>query len=336
MKKSFIFAVAALFLLVGCSTKRQYFEPNQGSNPPSLSYSGSLSSSIESSSIGGATLRNGSVIGTDGPQSGFGFDNGFSLLSFADDGLAIASDLKGELVIKNSGAITTYKRKFPEAIVAASFDSGLLAAVSADNNLYLIDTQKDKVLMQYASKEVYAIDSRSANPYFLGSLIIYPSLDGKIYILNKATSELIRDVTISSEEFFNNVIYLGVVGDTMIAATAKRVISVSPKQTIYYDGEIKDVLTNGDDVYIFKKDGSVLKTDLNFAIKGQTYFKFAIFTGATINDDALYIVEKTGYLFKTDLNLQNQEIYRLPAEIDDRSFISPKALYVGSSYLNLN
>lgn len=332
MKKTLLIALVSAFVLVGCSTKRQYFETENATKE--LSYTSSLPSSIISSSNAGATLKNGEIITKDGVKSGYGLDEGYNMLSSSDD-LIIAADINGDLRVKNSGGISVYSHKFPEAIVAAALKDDQLAAISANNNLYLLDTSKDEVLMQYASREVYAIDSRAASPVFLNSIIIYPSLDGKIYILNRATSQLVKDVTISSDEFFNNVIFLETTGDTMIAATAKRVISISPEKTVYYDGEIKDVLVHGNDVYILKKDGSVLRTDLDLVVKNKAYFKFAIFTGVSINDAHLYVVEKTGYLFKMGLDLSDEQIYKLPSEIDERSYLSKAMLYFGDRVLNL-
>lgn len=334
MKKHLLLALLATFVLVGCSTKRQYFETEN--IEAQTSYTGSLSSDIVAVSPAGATLKNGDIIAPNrGVLSGYVLDKGYKLLSVNNDNSIIVANLEGDLRIKNSGGISTYHHKFPEAIVAAAMDKDELAAISANNNLYLISISKDEILMQYSSREIYAIDSRAASPVFLNSIAIYPSLDGKIYILNRATSALVRDITISSDEFFNNVIFLNTVGDTMIAATAKRVISISPEKTVYYDGEIKDVLVNKDSVYILKKDGSVLETDFNLVVKNKNYFKFAIFTGAAIKADELYIVEKTGYLFKTALDLSNAKIYRLPSEIDDKSYIDNSAVYFGDKYLNL-
>lgn len=333
MKKNLLIALVSALMLVACSTKRQYFETENITSD--ISYSSSLPSTIISSSNAGATLKNKDIITKDGLKSGYALDDGYSMLALNDDNSVIVSNLEGDLRIKNSGGITIFNHKFPEAIVSAALKDEQLAAISANNNLYLLDIENDRVLMQYASREVYAIDSRAANPIFLNSIIIYPSLDGKIYILNRANSQLVKDVTISSDEFFNNVIFLDTTGETMIAATAKRVISISPEKTVYYDGEIKDVLVKNKDVYILKKDGTILHTDLDLVVKNKAYFKFAIFTGASISNGHLYVVEKTGYLFKMELDLSDEKIYKLPSEIDERSFISGNRLYFGDKYLNL-
>ncbi|MGM9095520.1 hypothetical protein ACTFEA_02795, partial [Campylobacter jejuni] len=85
-----------------------------------------------------------------------------------------------------------------------------------------------------------AQDSRTANPIFLDNIIVYPTLDGKILILSRNNLQVIKDVVISAENFFNNVIHLSVIGDKLIAATAKKIIVVSPARTLYLDADIKD------------------------------------------------------------------------------------------------
>lgn len=334
MKKYFIICSIALALILsGCYTKRQYFEPEKIDSD--ISYSGNIGASIIYSSFAGATLSNGKIITKGGiDNDSFNIDKNYKMLAYSNNKVVIAN-LNGNLKIRNKAGVSLFEYNFPQAVVSANLEENLLAAITADNNLYLIDIENSNILMQYASKEVYAIDSRVANPYFLGSLIIYPSLDGKIYIVNKTTSSIIKDVTISSDEFFNNVIYLGVVGDTMIAATAKRVISVSPDKTVYYDGEIKSVLINNSDIYIFKKDGSFLRTNLDLIEKDKAYLKFAIFSDAIVHNNNLYIIEKTGYLIKTDLNLSNISIQSIPSAVEDNAYLTPDVLYYGSSYIKL-
>lgn len=333
MKKNILLAILLASTFIACSTKRQYFEPEQ--EVSKIQYSGSLSSDIIASSNAGATLKNGSIVTDDGIKNGYDLQSGYKMLNINDNKAIISADIEGNLKIKNAAGITIYQRKFDEAVVSAAMQDDLLAAVSADNQIFLIDTINNGVMLQYASKQIYAIDSRAASPYFLGSIVIYPSLDGKIYVVNKKTGQIIKDETISSDDFFNNVIYHGVSGDTMIAATAKRIVSINPDKSIYLDGEIKNVLVSGDNIYIFKKDGTILRTDLDLIELNKTYFKFAIFAGATIVDDELYIIEKTGYLFKTKLNLSQEKIYALPTSIDDKFYLSDRVLYFDSNYINL-
>ena len=230
---------------------------------------------------------------------------------------------------------SVYSGKFPTAIVAASLDQNQLAAISASNHIYLIDINTATTLMEYSSSDIAAVDSRVVAPYFMSSLIVYPALDGKIYIVQKETGRILRDVVVSSENFFNNIIFLGVEGDNLIAATAKKLIVINPSQTVYYDGEIKDVLVHNDEIYIFKKDGTIVRTDLMLKEQNKVNFKFAIFSAATIINNKLYVIEKTGYVIKTNLDLSGAEIYEFSDEIKDKSFMGNGAFYYDNEYVNL-
>ncbi|WP_169754876.1 L-seryl-tRNA selenium transferase [Campylobacter curvus] len=331
MKKFTLLLTLGLALILGgCGTKRQYFEPETISGKIKLSQD--LPSYIKSANANAATLNNGNIITKDGLDTSVKLPQDFSLLNKNGEFL-ISADIYGDLNVTDGSNATVYQGKFPTAIVSASMEGNLLAAISAANHIYLIDIVQAKTLMEYKSSEIYAVDSRVVAPYFMSSLIIYPSLDGKIYIVQKDTGRILRDVVVSSENFFNNIIFLDVVGDNMIAATAKKLIVINPQQTVYYDGEIKNVLVNNDEIYIFKKDGNIVKTDLGLKQKNEVNFKFAIFSDATALGDQLYIVEKTGYIIKTDLDLGNTKIYELNDEIEDKSFMGKGAFYYDDEFV---
>lgn len=326
-----LLAFFAALILSGCGTKRQYFEPENVTAKISLSHS--LPSPIASVNKNGATLNNGNVVTKKGLNTNVKLNEGFWLLN-QNESRVISTNLEGELVITGGDGSVVYSSKFPTAIVAASTEGNLLAAVSAENHIYLIDISQARTLMEYKSSEIYAVDSRVASPLFMDTLVIFPSLDGKIYIVQKDSARILRDVVVSSEQFFNNVTFLDVVGENMIAATAKKVLVINPNKTLYYDGEIKDVLVNNADIYIFKKDGVVIKTDLKLQKKNEARFKFAIFSGAAITANNLFIVEKTGYVIKTDLNLSNPKIYEFDTEIKDKNFMGANAFYYDDEFVN--
>ncbi|MCD8213369.1 MAG: L-seryl-tRNA selenium transferase [Campylobacter sp.] len=331
MKKfTLLLTLGLVLILSGCGTKRQYFEPETITGEINLSHN--LPSYIKSANSNAATLNNGNIITKDGIDTNVKLPENFSLLNKNGDFL-ISADVKGNLNVIDRSNTSVYQGKFPTAIVAASLEGNLLAAISAANHIYLVDIVQAKTIMEYKSSEIYAVDSRVVAPYFMSSLIVYPSLDGRIYIVQKDTGRILRDVVVSSENFFNNIIFLDVVNDNMIAATAKKLISINPQQTVYYDGEIKNVLINNDEIYIFKKDGNIVRTDLGLKQKNEANFKFAIFSDAVAIGDKLYIIEKTGYIIKTNLDLGDAKIYELNDEIEDKSFMGKDAFYYDDEFV---
>ncbi|QKG28850.1 PQQ-like beta-propeller repeat protein [Campylobacter sp. RM16187] len=335
MKKIYtiISILSALFLLGGCGTKRQYFEPENVDLRVNFDYT--LPSHILTTSVNGAILKNGMVVTKDGVLSNdISFTKDTILLNAYEDKI-ITSSLDGNLIVTGKTKEVLFQRSFNEAIVSAAIDGDKLALVTASNIIYLIDTIKNINLLEFESSAIYTQDSRAAAPYFMSSLVIFPTLDGKIMIVDKNQGKILRDVVVSSDEFFNNIIFLDVINDTMIAATGKRIVVINPERTLYYNGEIKNIVSHKDRLYILKKDGEILLTDLNLQKLNSINFKFAIFSNAITLDDHLYIIEKKGYLIKADLDLKKHQIFRLNDEIDDKSFISFKEFYYDNKYLKL-
>ena len=335
MKKfqTILAAVLCAAVLGGCSTKRQYFEPTDVQNEKISE--NRLPSSIATASLNGAVLKNGMVITKSGllaPE--IKLPKGSTLLNYGD-GKFISSDLNGNLIVENSSNEILFQRSFDQAVVSAALEGDKLAALTASNVIYLIDISTNEVLLEFESSNVYAQDSRVAAPLFMSSLVIFPTLDGKIMIVDKSQGRILRDVIVSSEQFFNNVISLNVVNDTMIAATGKRIVSINPEKTVYFNGEIKDVVINGEHVYILLKDGKIVLSDLNLKKIKDAYFKFAIFSSATVYNGSLYIMEKTGYLIKTDLALDNAKIYELSDEVESQIFAGAKEFYYDDYSLEL-
>lgn len=174
-----------------------------------------------------------------------------------------------------------------------------------------------------------------AAPYFLSGLVLFPTLDGKVVIIDKTSGKIIRDVVISSERFFNNVIFLDVLGDRLVAATAKRVISINPQSTVFLDADVKDVILLENRVFVFTKDGRIVLTDADLKVLKERKFLFATFSGV-IHGEFVYVVEKNGYMIATDLDLITTNVYELPSDIDAKMFTTKDTIYFDDRYFKLN
>ncbi len=327
-----IASIFAVLILAGCSTKREYFEPTDIAGK--ISYNETLSSSINYTTKSGATLKNGDVISKNSIIPGLNLDKKDNFIG-EFNGKLIVANLDGNLKIIE-GKDVIYTKKFQGTVVSASLKDGYLAALSSENTIYLIDINSDTTMLEYKTGDSFAQDSRTANPVFLTSLIIYPTLDGKIMIVDKQNARIIRDAVVSSDPFFNNVIFLDILNDKMFAATATKLIMISPNGTKYYNGQIKDVIAYQNKIYILLKDGNIEITDLDLQPINKKEFKFAIFSNVIPKGDYLYIFEKTGYLIKTDLNLNNSKIIELNNEIEDKSFAGKDAFYYDNKVLKLD
>jgi len=319
-----------LLLLSGCGTKRQNFEPKTLSGE--ISYDGSLPSSIIDVVRDGATLENRQIITKKGLLD-VKVPEGYTFLGTSGNKYLAVSRCSSLVIVDNNSKII-YKKKFNSIVASASISGNKLAVVLGDNQVQLIDTKTDKVLYKQDGDKVYAHDSKIAAPYFLTSLLIYPTLDGKLLIVDLKSNKLLRDVVIKSEKFFSNVIYLDVLGDRLVAATKQRVVSINPKTMAFLDKEVKDVIILKNRVLVFTKDGKVILTDADLKILKTKKYKFGSFVG-TIHGEFVYIVERAGFLIATDIDLISSNVYELPDDIESYVFTTDDKLFYKNHYFKL-
>ena len=326
-----LLSLIPFILFFGCGSKRQYFEPKNVSYE--VSYDGTLPAEIIDVTRGGATLKNGQIITRNGLQN-ISVPQGFTFLG-NDNGKYLATSKCGELIVLNSKSEVIYKRKFDNCIASADIKNSKIAIVLSSNREILLDMHTNKITFDLQGDSVYAVDSRIAAPYFLNSLIIYPTLDGKLLIIDEKSGKVIRDVVVGSEKFFGNIIYLGVLGNRLVAATNKRVISISPKSMDIFDEDIKDVIVLKNRIFIFTKDGSVVLCNADLKELKRRKFPFAVFAGA-IYGNFIYMIERGGYLIATDIDLISTNIYRMPDNRDSFLYCTTDALYYKDKYFKLS
>lgn len=327
-----LFSLFTLLLVVsGCGTKRQYFEPESLSGK--LSYDGSLPASIVDANRDGATLENGQVVTKQGLSSVV-LPKSYVYLG-ENNGRYIASSQCGALVVLDVNQKTLFKKECDISVASAALKGNLLALVLGSNELVLIDINDGRELMHLSQDNVYALDSRIAAPYFLGDLIIFPTLDGKLIIVDAQTKKPIRDVVVSNEKFFGNIIYLQVLGDRLVAATKSKVVSISPKSIHFLETDVRDVIVLKNRIFVFTKDGKVILTDADLNVLKDRKFTFATFTG-TIYGNFIYMIEKGGYVIATDIDLISTNVYKLPDEIESNVFTTEDTLYYKNHFFKLN
>lgn len=328
-----VFSLLTLLLIVsGCGTKRQYFEPETVAGK--LSYDGSLPGTIVDAVRDGATLSNGQVITKKGLSS-IVLPEGFIYLA-EDKGRYVAASKCGAVQIVDANKKVLFSKECSVSVASAALKGNVLALVLGSNELVLIDINNDgKELMHLKQDNVYVLDSRIAAPHFLGDLIVFPTLDGKLVIVDEQTKKPIRDVVVSNEKFFGNIIYLQVLGDRLVAATKSKVVSISPKSIHFLDAEVKDVIVLENRVFVFTKDGRVILTDADLKKLKERKFEFATFAG-TIYGDFVYMIEKGGYVIATDLDLITTNVYKLPDGIESHVFTTGDSLYYKNHFFKLN
>ncbi len=330
-KIKIVLLTSFLLLMAGCSSK-SLFEPAKVAGY--IDFDGTLPAPIKDVTRSGATLQNGQIISKKYGLMNVKIPKNYRFLSLSAKKVVSVSGT-GKLLIQNEKGQKLYTYDFKNMIASAKLNKNILAIVFADNDLMVFNIKTNQVLFERKLDDAYALDARIANPYFLGSLIVFPTLDGRLLIVDGKTYTALRDMVISSKPYFNNVIFLSVLDNRLIAATQSKVISISPTAVSYLKVGVKDIVFLGQRVFVFTKNGRIILTTSNLKVLKERKFKFANFSTA-IYGDFIYVIEKNGYLIAVDKNLITANVYKLPSEIEDLMFTTSNTFYYGDQYFKLS
>jgi len=315
----------------GCSSK-QYFEPEQ-------TYSASAAASSYGSKIvdisrDGATLENGHYIGKHG-VSNITLGEGYRFLSESSI-YVLAGNAEGILRIidkKTGEPIRAVSLHVP--IVSAKIEGGVVAYILNNNTFGIYEVSGNKKVLENRSERTFAIDTRAASPMFIDTLAVMPMLDGKLIILNPADADNAKVIYLSSEKVFNNVVYLSRMGNTMVAATPTKLITLGTDGQSEYRAHISEVAISKGMVYLFTKEGEVLKLDTALNILAQKKFKYAHFSAATVFGGKVFALDQQGSLIVLSSDLSKNRIYDL-GEVETPAFITGTKLYKDGEIIDLS
>jgi hypothetical protein len=159
-------------------------------------------------------------------------------------------------------------------------------------------------------------------------------LDGKIVVINKDDTENAAVIYLSSHEAFNNVIYLNRTGNTMVAATATKLITVGDAGQQELRANISDVAISNGRIYIFTKEGEVIKLDSALNPVARKKFKYVHFSAATAVGGRIYGLDQSGSLIVLNSNLSKYKIYDI-GETDTPVFITGSRMYKDGKVIQL-
>jgi len=323
-----ILTIATLFFSA-CSSSTKVFEPTDidGSWKSSTISNGKI---IEANGEV-AQLEDGTVLAKNSTID-VDIKNGYRVLS-TNDGWVISS-LNGTLELVNIEN-TTIKKEFnlKKTIATANVQNDVLAVLFADNEIALYSIFTKELLLKEQGEAPIAIDSRIIKPYFMNDLVIFSTLDGKIVIVNSTTKKKLRTVIVSTQDNFNNIIYFNIINNKIIAATSKKILSLSSKEKREkYD--IRNVAYNNGSIYLATKEGKVISLTTDLQFKAELKFPFAHFIGLIATGDKVYLLEKQGYIIETDSELSEYSIYSTDVE-EGYVYVGDKAFYVDKESISV-
>ena len=325
--KYILISLSALFLFTACSSKK-YFEPEDISSNIVLSKE-SMSSSITSMNKIGATLDNKKFITKNG-ISNYELPEGFDFLNLTEDGRIIATNYVDKILIGNQEKI------LKDVVIAASLKNEKLALVYSNNTIELIDVNTSKTLFKEYLPLSLANDTRITNPYFMGNLILFPTLNGKVIIISSTNNESVKNISVDPDSEFNNIISLNVIesSQTLIVATPNKIVSISPKEVLSKDYEVRDIIINKEDIYVATIDGQLIKLSASLNEVKSKKYKYAKFHALAFTD-SLYAVESQGFLVNINSDFSKDSVYDFSFDNEERMIAIGNRIYFESKYITL-
>jgi hypothetical protein len=307
-------------LFSGCSSK-QYFEPENITGD----YNGNiktLSSYVVDYNADGATLNNGRMASKLGISVTPEKDN-YKFINYCDDAVLSTTE-NGSLLIqyKNKKQLL----KFDNKIISATLKGNLLAIGFINNSILLYNTDTKKTIFKEYFKVSILNDIKITNPIFLSTVILYPTLNGKIVVVDIATKSLAKTINIDPKGEINNIIFLETNGDALIAATPNKIFSFINENVFVEDLDIKYVVVHKDDIFVATLSGEIIKFDQGLQIVDKKKFKFAKFHTLGYGS-YLYALESQGYLIKIENDLSEVKIYDFSFDNEEKVITIGDTLY---------
>lgn len=323
-------SLGAVLLLSGCSHKEVY-------KPEDIKgewrNAGRLSASIVQSTESAALLDNGRLLTKSGEKN-VKIPEEYRLLNADDTWIVTQSPEKNLVLFSSEGKGDPLTLELKREVAAASVQNDTVAILFANNEMALYSLENKKLTFKESANAPVAVDSRIANPYFLKELVLFLTLDGKIVIVNSETKQVLRSVIINSEEYFNNVIYMNVIDNNLVASTGNGVLALSQKES-REKYEIRNIVYASDGIWLTTKQGEIIALTPNLQFKAKKKFPFAHFVGLSVQNDRVYALEQEGYMIAITKNLLAYDVYDVDMDSDNKIFLGDGRFYFDDRYINI-
>jgi hypothetical protein len=328
--KSLFLSVFLLFFMQGCSSK-QYYTPQESSIFGIDKKIITTPSYIASLNANGATTRDNRVINNFG-ISEFRLLDGYEYVNNTDKGM-ITANKKGDLLISDTNTTINFRTN----VIAVTLKDNLLAMVFADNSYGVYDLNENKFKLKEYLENSYINDTRIAMPVILNKIILFPTLDGKIVIVEKESFKVSRTLLIDSQNDIKNIILLKTVGDTLIAASQNKLVSLNKGKYTSKELIIQNYSVNDEFIYLALLDGTVMKLDFDLNIVASKKFKFAKFHAISLDKgNNIYLIESQGYIIKLENDFSTMKVYNLPFYDDEKVYVNGDKIYFENKLLKLD
>ncbi len=331
MRKVLMLGFISLAILSSCNSKK-YFKPEIRDHIPAVKHS--INSKIKFLNQKGATLNNGEYI----------TKNGSGVVNLGKDYKYINESSRYILSSNGSGNLKVISKSSKESVVViglkvpvvtASISGNIIVYLLEDNSYGIYNISNNMKLWEDKSQKVFAIDTRVANPIFVGNSIILPTLDGKLLTLKANNKSATTTIYISAEKTFNNAIILEKVGSKIITASSHGIMTIQNGVENRLRAKISEVIIANNAIYIFTKSGNIIKTDMNLKEITTLKFDFAHYSVVGSYNNKLFALDFKGSLVVLNSDLSKHRIYKFE-DVDRYTFISNGRLFKNKEVISLN
>jgi len=326
MNKLIYISVFFLIIFTGCSTK-QYYEPEDTSSFKENTLD--LDGSIIDLNSDGATLENDKFISKKGIIKNT--KKNYEFLNFSD-GTVLASDSNGSIYLNNK--TTNSIIHFDKNIIAAAKSKNLLAFISVDNSITLYNLDTKQVLFKNYLKSSIINNIKIANTVFLSSIVLYPTLDGKIVIVDLEKNTVIKTINIDPKSDINNIIFVKEVNDILIAATTKKLFSFVNSKVNLKDLDVQNIIVNKNNIYVATLDGEIIKYDFSLNKLASKKFKFAKINALAFGT-SLYALESQEFLIRISEDFKYTKVFDFSFDEEEKVIAIDNKIYFDDEYIIL-
>jgi len=329
LSKLCIAGTLGIFIINGCESSKSFEPKNTFSLNTKVS---TYMSDIVDQNRYGATLEDRHFIDKYG-VSKLTLPEGFDYINSTSNKVLCSSSDSLRIIDKKTQKYTDINTSL--STVSASLHNNLVAYILSDNSFGLYSLNAKKKLAEVPTGSSFAINTKAAAPMFVDNLAVMPMLDGKLVIVDINDVENSNVVYISSNSVFNNVIYLSRIGDTLVAATSSKIITLGALGEFEYPSNITDIDINGNYIYIFAKDGTITKLDIKLQKVSSIQFDYARYSAVSAFDDKVVALDKNGALIVLNSTLNKYRIYDM-GEVEKPVYIYKNKLYKDGKIIDLS
>lgn len=319
----YVITIIMCIMIWGCSSKK-HFEPPLVSGE--MVFDGKLSSAIESTSREGAVLTNQTLISFQEGITSLVLEKDYKFLS-QDEHYFLFQKQCRDLLIVDANNKNVQTIPYDQCVLSARLQGNKIAMVLIDNTLVYYNVKDSQTIFSQKYASVIAINSYLASPHISSEYIVYPDLEGKVLVYSIAQNKIIKDILVSSDKFFNNVIYLYARNNYLVAATSKRLSVVIDNRSFKYDVDLRDVLFYKNNIYALSIEGEIIEMDHTLNPLRRVKLPFAILSGIVIQGNKLYTLEKSGYVIELDLADFIPKVYKSKLKKHKRMFYNRDTIF---------